>query len=300
MKAALIGYGYWGKIIRRYIEQNKNFELVRICTQEDVAEEKEFFTKDLQDILANQQIEAAFVCTPIATHFEICKSLIMSGKHVFCEKPTVRGGNALEELLRLSKDNHRILYTDYIYTESPSIIMMKELLPQIGDISDIEGEISQFGNFYPQDTVFEVLGVHLFSVLAYLISDMEIQTCDVFALKGMPFYGGRVQMTVNDRIRVLFMCNLLNTKKIRMIKIYGTTGSILFDMMDKEATLRMQKYTQNSAGIIEKGESRTWNFDESNNLSTVIQKFHEAIINETNSQNEMVAQGVNMILEMIQ
>lgn len=46
MKAALIGYGYWGKIIRRYIEQNKNFELVRICTQEDVAEEKEFFTKD--------------------------------------------------------------------------------------------------------------------------------------------------------------------------------------------------------------------------------------------------------------
>ena len=31
MKAALIGYGYWGKILEKYIASCRDFELVSIC-----------------------------------------------------------------------------------------------------------------------------------------------------------------------------------------------------------------------------------------------------------------------------
>ena len=29
MKTAIIGYGYWGKILRYYIEKNPNFSLIK-------------------------------------------------------------------------------------------------------------------------------------------------------------------------------------------------------------------------------------------------------------------------------
>ena len=34
MKVGLVGYGYWGKIIRTYIDKNDNFELIKIYTLE--------------------------------------------------------------------------------------------------------------------------------------------------------------------------------------------------------------------------------------------------------------------------
>lgn len=177
MRAALIGYGYWGKIIRKYIDENCNFDLLCIYTKNPDPEERKkselVFTQSLEAVLYDYQIEAAFVCTPIETHYEICKTLLLSGIYVFCEKPTVRRQEEFDILTRIAESRHKILYTDYIYLLSPSIKKMKEIIPLIGDINAIEGEISQFGNFYPDDTVFEVLGVHLLSVLVYLVPDID-------------------------------------------------------------------------------------------------------------------------------
>ena len=75
MKVALIGYGYWGKIIRSYIEQDDNFELVKICTLEKEQKQDHFYVNDLDEITENPNIEAAFICTPVSTHFSICKKL---------------------------------------------------------------------------------------------------------------------------------------------------------------------------------------------------------------------------------
>src|SRR5208283_182557 len=33
------------------------------------------------------QIDAVYICTPPATHREICLAAAQAGKHVFCEKP---------------------------------------------------------------------------------------------------------------------------------------------------------------------------------------------------------------------
>lgn len=297
MKTALIGYGYWGKIIRRYIESSKSFQLVKICCKEQVDGKDNLFTTDINIIWNDSDIETVFICTPVATHFEICRQGLLNGKNVFCEKPTVRTSEEFEELAYLAKKQNKILFTDYIYTVSPSIMKMKEELPEIGTISGIEGEISQFGNFYPQDTVFEVLGVHLFSVLGYLVPDLKIDSCKSSYLFDLNLYSGMLQAKINGNIQVLFTCSLLNVKKIRIIKIYGTRGTLVFDMMDKEATLYLQKYENQKDGVVKGGEFKNWKFDENNNLVRILLKFREAIVSGDNQENLKVARIVNRLLE---
>lgn len=301
MKSALIGYGYWGKIVRTYIEKNAHFELIKICAQ-DVETRKEdnvIFTNDFESILKDKQIETVFVCTPIETHFEICRDLLLNGKHVFCEKPTVRTSRDFQLLQQISLEKSQVLYTDYIYTESPSIQKMKELLSDIGEICRIEGEISQFGNFYPLDTVFEVLGVHLFSVLSYLLSEIDVTMCKKTEPNKLLSYGGTIEMTVNSDIQVFFTCNLLNSKKIRIIKIYGTEGSILFDMMDQEAVLRFQQYEKSNRRAFIQKECKSWMFDEGNNLTNVVQAFYKAITQQDNLANLKIAKDVSKILDLL-
>lgn len=298
MKAALIGYGYWGKIIKRYIDDNTHFELVAICSQENIKLNGIIFTNNLNDIVNNPAIEAAFVCTPIGTHFDICQALLTHDKHVFCEKPLVSDTVQLKKLIYLAEKFKKILYTDYIYIASPSIRKMRQIINNIGNICCIEGEISQFGNFYSKDTVFEILGVHLFSVLAYFFPEFVINSCDIYNPGLLKEYGC-VNLNINDNVEVNFICSLLSSKKIRTIKIYGTKGHILFDMMDKEATLRFLDYTYDSQMGYKKLQEKTWLFDENNNLSNMVEMFNETIATSNNCENLQVSKRVEEVLQRI-
>jgi predicted dehydrogenase len=300
MKVALIGYGYWGKIVRKYIEADGLFELAAICCHQDLFEEPPLLiTHELDDIVKDSTIEAVFVCTPIGTHYELCKKFLLAGKHVFVEKPTVRAEEDLEELLQYAEKNKVILFTDYIYTESPSIKKMKRVLPKIGEVCRVEGEISQFGNFYPQDSVQEVIGVHLFSILEYLFPSLQVQMREKIEMSRLTAYGVTLQMVLDNQAQVFLTCNLLSAKKMRWFKIYGTMGSLVFDMMDSEANLRFYQYHQTTNGVFDLDEVRTWQFDECNNLTNMIRTFADAIAVGNNKDNVAVACGVHRILKQI-
>lgn len=298
MKVGLVGYGYWGKIIRTYIDKDDNFELIKIYTLETEQKQDGLYVNDLDEIAENPDIEAVFICTPVSTHFSICKKFLSKKKHVFCEKPTVSLNDDLEMLYRIASENGVILYTDYIYTVSDSIQMMKRKIGELGEIRTIEGDISQFGNFYQQDSVYEVLGVHLFSVLAYLLPGLSVDSCRRVDWGELEQYGGNVGLTVNNRICVNFSFSLLSPKKVRRLSIYGTKGSMVFDMLDEAATLRLYTYSKKVDGgyIIEK--KNDWKYDEKNNLKHILTVFYESI-DKGNDENQYISKKVSEILHLL-
>ena len=75
MKAALIGYGYWGKIIEKYICDSTYFDLAAVCSPE--LDNNGIYTKDLEKLMYDPQLEAVFICTPVSTHFDICKKFLV-------------------------------------------------------------------------------------------------------------------------------------------------------------------------------------------------------------------------------
>lgn len=295
LRAALIGYGYWGRILRRYLDAHPRIRLARICSKG--AARDSLYTDDLEEVLQDRGIGALFVCTPVDTHFAICERGLMAGKHIFCEKPTTKERGQLQALERLARAEGRILYTDYIYTVSPSIRKMKELLGRCGQIRLVRGGIGQFGAFYPGDSVYEVIGVHLFSILPYLFGDVEVTGCRADGLQGDHAVHGDVSMELAGKIRVEFRMDLLHPKKVRTFSVYGTEGSILFDMMD-EVTLRSCGYQKTGDGYVMGGQ-REWRFDETDNLRYVVDDFLDCVEAGDDTSNRMVAEKVDEILKWI-
>ena len=295
MRVALIGYGYWGRILRRYLDADPRIRLARICSRD--IQPDGLYTDDLEEVLLDEGIEALFICTPIDTHFAICERGLMAGKHIFCEKPTTKGWGQFQVLEQLAAENGGVLYTDYIYTVSPSIQKMRELLGRCGKIRLVRGGIGQFGAFYPGDSIYEVIGVHLFSILPYLFGDVAVTGCRVDGLYGDHTVHGDVSMELAGKLRVELRLDLLQPKKVRTFSVYGTEGSILFDMMD-EVTLRFCGYRKVGAGYVV-GERQEWRFDERDNLRYVVDDFLGCIEAGEDGQNRMIAEWVDAVLGKI-
>lgn len=273
MKSTLIGYGYWGKIIEQYIEKNNYFKLISIF---DPALENNL---NFEEILKNKEIECAFVCSPIDTHYSTVKKLLEYNKHVFCEKPLCKDFNETIELINLAKKKEVCLYTDYIYTLSPSINFIKENINLVGKVLYCEASIKQFGNFYRNDDVFEVIGVHMFSALSYIL-DSEITIENILFEKRNKndlTEVALIEFKTGTNIKGIINCSLLNNVKERKIKFICESGIIIFDMMG-EKTVYIEKYN-----VLKRGYDKeiliSKKYDEMNNIDRVLEDFKNHIRN---------------------
>ncbi|MDR3260108.1 MAG: Gfo/Idh/MocA family oxidoreductase [Fusobacteriaceae bacterium] len=276
MKCALIGYGYWGKILEKYINTNHLFQMKYIYAPEI----KTSITLD--QIINDKELNCVFICTPIDTHYQITKKCLLNKKNVFCEKPLCKSSKEILDLIQLSKDNNICLYTDYIYTVSKSIDYIKNNINKIGKIKYIKASISQFGNFYKNDNVYSIITVHLISAILYILSIENINEIDVikkYILRkdSSNILDSIVELVINKNIYLDIESSLTSLDKVRTIKIIGDNGVIKFDMFYKD-TVRTISIEQKDIGyaitnIINVQE------DESNNIKLAIDEFYNNIVN---------------------
>lgn len=122
IRFGVIGYGYWGPNIVRNLRSLDSTKVVAICDQSDVAlrRAKQAFpevdlTTDSSEILAAADIDAIAVITPVWTHFELAKSALKNGKHVFVEKPFTSTSAQAEELTNLADQKNLQIMVDHTF-----------------------------------------------------------------------------------------------------------------------------------------------------------------------------------------
>jgi len=62
--------------------------------------------RNLDDLLADEQIELVVVNTPSVTHYEYAKQAIEAGKHIIVEKPFTATSAQADELIRPAEENY--------------------------------------------------------------------------------------------------------------------------------------------------------------------------------------------------
>nr|WP_315145075.1 Gfo/Idh/MocA family oxidoreductase [uncultured Flavobacterium sp.] len=109
IKTALLSYGMSGKVFHApFLELHPGFELMgswersKKLIQEDYPEVKSF--PSLESILEDKSIELVIVNTPIDTHFEYAKKVLLSGKHAIVEKAFTSNVAEAKELAALAKE----------------------------------------------------------------------------------------------------------------------------------------------------------------------------------------------------
>jgi len=105
INAAIVGLGWWGRIIHRELSSSKIIRPVLGIDPSDAAREGALAaglatSARFEDALARDDIDAVILCTPHKHHAGQIIAAAKAGKHVFCEKPLCTSANEMEAVAK--------------------------------------------------------------------------------------------------------------------------------------------------------------------------------------------------------
>jgi predicted dehydrogenase len=288
---ALLGHGYWGKIVEKTIVSNPHFNLLRLYSPR--LENEGIRTNDIESVWKDPSIDSVYIATPLLTHFMLAKTALKTGMHVLCEKPLTPHPEEAQILKTLSQERQRILETNYIYNHSLGVNKFRELLPRIGRIRHLSLSIRQWGRFYPE-SVYHVLASHLLSVLDMVqpINTIEFHFRDLITNGKGLCETGRIDFECGGFSGEIIV-SLNSGERAREFKAYGDDGFLTWDPGRKETVVLQNLVRQLSEGIA--GKRETYEFDETNNLTFVLNRFSD-LIEGKGSDNQELAMRISRVL----
>ncbi|MDP2839985.1 MAG: Gfo/Idh/MocA family oxidoreductase [Syntrophales bacterium] len=175
---AVIGAGNWGKnLVRNYAGLNA---LKLICDKNaDILGQfgRQYPHVDtcltLSDVLARPDIQGIVIATPAETHFRIAREAMLSGKHVFVEKPFVLHEKDATELIRLAADQHLILMVGHLIQYHPSFVKLKQLVAtgELGRINYIYSHRLNLGKIRREENILWSFAPHDISMILALAGE---------------------------------------------------------------------------------------------------------------------------------
>jgi predicted dehydrogenase len=177
----VVGLGYWGPNLLRVLGDDPGVEVTWLCDLDDARLERfgrrhpgARRTREVQDLLDDEDLDAIIVATPIFTHVQLCTRSILAGKHTFVEKPLATSAGLADELVRLAATQQRILMCGHTFLYSPAVTAVKEMLDArtLGDIYFISSNRVNLGLHQRDVSVIWDLGPHDFSILLHWLGEM--------------------------------------------------------------------------------------------------------------------------------
>ena len=92
LKVAVVGLGWWGRIITGLLKGNPKLSVARVVDVDPAAEKFASglglsFSNAFEETIESPEVQAVILCTPHSQHCEQIVRAAQAKKHVFCEKP---------------------------------------------------------------------------------------------------------------------------------------------------------------------------------------------------------------------
>jgi predicted dehydrogenase len=178
VRVGVIGYGYWGPNIVRNFHALDACEVVAVCDRSTKAlgRARKLYpglqlTTDFNDILQSPDIDAVAVITPVWTHFDLAKSALENGKHVFVEKPFTASSAQAEELIELAARKNLKIMVDHTFLFSGAVRKIKDVVDAgtLGSLYYFDSTRVNLGLFQHDVSVVWDLAPHDLSVMDHII-----------------------------------------------------------------------------------------------------------------------------------
>jgi UDP-N-acetylglucosamine 3-dehydrogenase len=252
MKIAQIGIGGWGKNHARILSQLG--VLAAICDV-DQNKAKEIGQKygvsyytSIEDVLKKENVDAVFVCTPTATHFEIAKRLIQEKKSVFVEKPMTYKSEEGIQLLELAKKNKVLLTCGYIERFNPAVDGVKDFVKskKYGDLIMLEFHRENRMPLHIKDVgiIYDTC-VHDIDTAMWLFDDTpEV----VFARSGKIRHDhedfATIMLGFKDNKVAIISSNWITSARIRHFNAICTDAIISGDFLSQEVKIQRDQQVE--------------------------------------------------------
>ncbi len=248
MKTAVVGVGSMGKNHVRIYSELKDSELVAIADT-DPQKAKEIGEKfnvswysDHLTLLAEEEVDAISVATPTSTHYDVCKDILNSKKHVLVEKPIATNREQAKKMIELSEKKGVILMVGHIERFNPAVLKLKELLMDdfIGEVISLSAR--RVGPYKTgQRAIFDVVvdfSIHDIDVMRFLVGSevKSVYSKTKSILSQLEDYMSAI-LEFENGVSGLIESNLFTPTKIRTMYMTGTKGYAEIDFINQDVTI---------------------------------------------------------------
>jgi predicted dehydrogenase len=242
-RVGLVGLGYWGPNLARNFDNLA--DLTWLCDPDD--EHRAPFgarypsahvTADYAEMLADSELDAVVIATPVPTHYALAKQALEAGKHVLVEKPPAMKGSEMDELVELAAARDVVLMPGHLLLYHPGVRKLKELVDSgaLGDVLCVYTNRQNLGIVRANENALWSLGVHDLSVILWLVGEDPVEA----VAHGRDFLNEGVEDVVFCYLRfpsgkIAHMhLSWLDPHKMRRMTVVGNEKMVVFDDMEFE------------------------------------------------------------------
>lgn len=103
---------------------------------------KHAFT-NLEEMAASDVLDAVYIASPNAFHYEQAKLFLEHGKHVICEKPLCAQARKVRELQQIAKNRGLVYLEAIMFLHLPQRKLLEDALGQLGQITLVKLDFCQ-------------------------------------------------------------------------------------------------------------------------------------------------------------
>ena len=182
----VVGLGYWGPNLARNFDRLPDSSLRWICDGSEAARERwapafpdARASSDLDELLADPDLDAVVVATPVPSHAALAARVLEAGKHCFVEKPLAQSVADAEEVVAAARAAGRVLMVGHLLEYHPGLEQLKQIADsgELGDIHYIYGNRLNLGKLRAEENALWSLGAHDVSVVLRLAGGEEPVEC---------------------------------------------------------------------------------------------------------------------------
>jgi len=175
---AVIGAGNWGRnLIRNFSELNALAAISDKSSSSLKDMHKLYPSCDVypsqKEILSHPNIEAVVIATPAETHFLLAREALLSGKHVFVEKPMTLTEKDAEELIALAAEHGLTLMVGHLLQHHPVFVKLKQIASdgELGRINYIYSHRLNLGKIRREENILWSFAPHDISMILALAGE---------------------------------------------------------------------------------------------------------------------------------
>jgi predicted dehydrogenase len=249
VRVAVVGYGYWGPNIVRNLSAIEQCDVVAVCDKNPSALRRAsrvcpgvILSTDCSDILRSPEIDAVMIVTPVWTHFELAKTALENGKHVFVEKPFTSTSAQAEELIELAARRNLRIMVDHTFLFSGAVRKIRQLVDDgtLGPLYYFDSTRVNLGLFQHDVSVLWDLAPHDLSIMDHI---MNVQPEAVVAT-GANHLNGLADMAFitfyfPNNIVAHVNVNWLSPVKVRTTLIGGRDKMLVWNDLEPDEKIKV-------------------------------------------------------------
>lgn len=177
--------------------------------------------------------DAIDVVAPTPYHFDLCKTAIMKGKHVFVEKPLTNTMDEARELVKLAKESNLRFQVGHVERFNPAFLSLDH-----ANLNPMFIEVHRLAQFNPRGTDVSVildLMIHDIDIILHMVKSnvSYISANGVAVMSDTPDIAN-VRIEFDNGCVANLTSSRISLKKMRKMRLFQKDAYIGIDFLEKK------------------------------------------------------------------